>query len=60
MRVADEHDVRALDLRDGEADRVVARRAIEIGVEEIDMPLIGNLVIGVAEPAQERELACAS
>src|SRR5262249_10575114 len=41
------------------SDVVGARRAVEIGVEQIDLTLIGEFEVGVAEPADDDDVgAC--
>jgi hypothetical protein len=54
--VGDEDRFRLLDVLRLEADVVRPRRAVEIGVEQIDLALVGEFEIGIAEPADHDDV----
>jgi len=51
MRVRDENCRGRLHVGSREAELVASWRAVEIGIEQIDLALIGKFVVGIAEPA---------
>ena len=51
MRMGHEDRIRPVHLLGLEAHIVAARLAVEIGVEQVDLALVGEFVIGVGEPA---------
>ena len=53
VAVAKEDGVGALDLVGHEADRARARASVVVGVEEDDLTLVGELVIGSSEETQQ-------
>jgi hypothetical protein len=56
MRVRDEDRVGLRHLRRGEADLVRPRRAVEVGVEQIDLALVSEFEIGIAEPPDDDDV----
>jgi hypothetical protein len=53
MGVRNEYRVRLRDVRCLESDIVGPRRPIEVGIEQVDFPLIGELEIGIAQMQAE-------
>ena len=53
MRVRDEDGFGLRHVGRLEANVMAARRAVEIGVEQIDLALVGEFEIGVAEPTDD-------
>src|SRR5262245_65082849 len=51
MAVADQDGVRFLDVGGLEAERRIEAAAIEIGIEQHDLPVMDELEIGIAGPA---------
>ena len=53
MRVRDEDRFGLRHVRRLEAKPVAPRTAVEIGVEQVDLTLVGEFEIGVAEPTDD-------